>query len=555
MELYEYYFTKDFLASSREYYYSVSLQWLNEYTVQEYLVKTEYLIKKEKELVHKYLNRITEEHLINILYNELLINNLNKLLLNDSYGMKYMLVNEMLEDLNRLYKLTKKYTEQLHFIAKLFKDYMYNNIEFHSNIDELISINNKYDKYILEAFEDNIIFKIVKKDVFISIFNNVTNIELMITYIDKILKSESNDIDLVMKLFTYIVDKDIFVDYYRKYLCKRLLSQKTLNIDIEKLIISKIKIECGLQLTSKIEGMINDLLLSDEQNKHFIEYTLKISKQNSEKDFYENSQYDNSEKEFYDNSEKDFYDNCLNIQILTNSHWPNFKLFDIIIPNIMKNIMMKFNNYYRNMYTHKKITWIFTQGTIVLKSIFNKKSYDIQVSTLQGIILLLFNSSAKLDNNILDFNTIKTLTNIPDEILKRVLHSLSCGKFKVLTKIEKDSEIKNDKNIKNTDIFKYNDNFNNSLRKFKIPMPSIEDINDNKLKIEEDRSYTIDATIVRIMKTRKSLNHNNLISEVLSQLVNFNSEPRFIKKRIESLIEREYLERNSENRDFYNYLA
>jgi len=58
------------------------------------------------------------------------------------------------------------------------------------------------------------------------------------------------------------------------------------------------------------------------------------------------------------------------------------------------------------------------------------------------------------------------------------------------------------------------------------------------------------------MKSRKTLEHNNLIAEVTKQLqARFVPNPVIIKKRIESLIEREYLERSKNDRKVYNYLA
>ena len=56
----------------------------------------------------------------------------------------------------------------------------------------------------------------------------------------------------------------------------------------------------------------------------------------------------------------------------------------------------------------------------------------------------------------------------------------------------------------------------------------------------------IDAAIVRVMKTRKSLSHKLLVAELLSQL-KFPMAQSDLKKRIESLIDREYLERDREN--------
>jgi cullin 3 len=66
----------------------------------------------------------------------------------------------------------------------------------------------------------------------------------------------------------------------------------------------------------------------------------------------------------------------------------------------------------------------------------------------------------------------------------------------------------------------------------------------------------VEAGIVRIMKARKSLKHNELIAEVTKQLsVRFVPVPQFIKKRIESLIERDYLEREKDDHRIYLYVA
>ena len=60
---------------------------------------------------------------------------------------------------------------------------------------------------------------------------------------------------------------------------------------------------------------------------------------------------------------------------------------------------------------------------------------------------------------------------------------------------------------------------------------------------------------MRIMKARKTLQHQQLLSEVLAQLSFFNPSPRVVKKRIKALIDREYLERSADNTSVYNYLA
>jgi len=66
----------------------------------------------------------------------------------------------------------------------------------------------------------------------------------------------------------------------------------------------------------------------------------------------------------------------------------------------------------------------------------------------------------------------------------------------------------------------------------------------------------IEASIVKLMKTRRRLDHTSLVMETTKLLgTKFAADPTLIKKRIESLIEREYLERDGDDRKFYKYIA
>merc|ERR1712054_701176 len=110
------------------------------------------------------------------------------------------------------------------------------------------------------------------------------------------------------------------------------------------------------------------------------------------------------------------------------------------------------------------------------------------------------------------------------DALKRVMHSLSCGKYKVIEKQPKGNS------IKPTDTFRAAPKFQCKMHKVRIPMASLDDSHNPK-RVEEDRSVAIEAAIVRIMKARKTLTHQALVAEVLSQLEFFKPEARIVKRR------------------------
>jgi len=164
---------------------------------------------------------------------------------------------------------------------------------------------------------------------------------------------------------------------------------------------------------------------------------------------------------------------------------------------------------------------------------------------------MLFNHQVKYT-----FADIQKQTNIPEAELTRHLLSLAHPNVKVLRKNP------NNKSMGPDHQFLYNTKYENPMYRVRIPLMSAKiatpGSSDKALSagVLEARKNLVEASVVRIMKSRKTLNHNNLVAEVLKQLSSrFSVEPAFIKKRIESLIEREYMERDKEDRRLYHYLA
>lgn len=154
-------------------------------------------------------------------------------------------------------------------------------------------------------------------------------------------------------------------------------------------------------------------------------------------------------------------------------------------------------------------------------------------------------------------------TKIPVPDLKRNLLALCLAadrQTKTSKLLLRNPPKKEKKEIDNNTKFTPNEGFKSKLLKVKI-LPVVMKESDKARqkttdKINEERKWVLDAVIVRIMKMRKKLEHKQLIEEVVQQLANrFVPNAELIKKRIESLIDREYLERNEHDRKIYHYLA
>ncbi|KAI4378917.1 hypothetical protein MLD38_016334 [Melastoma candidum] len=110
--------------------------------------------------------------------------------------------------------------------------------------------------------------------------------------------------------------------------------------------------------------------------------------------------------------------------------------------------------------------------------------------------------------------------------------------------------------LSSTDYFEFNSNFTDKMRKIKIPLPPVDEKKKVIEDVDKDRRYTIDSSIVLIMKSRKVLGHQQLVVECVEQLgCMFKPDFKAIKKRIEDLITQDYLERDKDNPNLFRHLA
>eukprot|EP01114_Cavostelium_apophysatum_P003635 TRINITY_DN1368_c0_g1_i2.p1 TRINITY_DN1368_c0_g1~~TRINITY_DN1368_c0_g1_i2.p1 ORF type:complete len:736 (-),score=233.08 TRINITY_DN1368_c0_g1_i2:74-2281(-) len=543
--VYEDDFEKSFLESSSNFYRMESQDFIAVNSCSDYMRKVEARIKEELERVAHYLDQSTEPKIKEVVERELIATHMKTLAEMEASGIISMLRDDKVEDLKRMYNLFGRVTNGHSTMRDMMSHYVRDTGKSLINDEEkqkdhislvqsLLDLKDKYDRLMTSAFGGDKLFTQSLNQSFETFINlNQKSPEYISLFIDEKLKKGLKGVteqevdvilDKVMMLFRFIHEKDVFEKYYKQHLAKRLLLGRSVSDDAERNMIAKLKTECGYQFTSKLEGMFTDMKLSSDTMEGFKNYVRNIEP---------------NPLEGVD----------LNVYVLTTGFWPTQTTTNCALPAEIQKCCEVFKKFYLSNHSGRRINWQTNMGSAELKAQFGAKKHELSVSTYQMVILMLFN-----DRSDISFKELVEATNIPIPDLKRNLLSLVAGKFKILTK-EPDT-----KKIDEGDTFSWNSKFKSKLFKVKV-MTVVQketepERQETRVKVDEDRKHQIEAAIVRIMKSRKTMEHSNLISEVTKQLASrFMPNPMVIKKRIESLIEREYLERSKTDRKVYNYLA
>lgn len=560
-------FESALLQWARLYYEQKANEWLQDDSTPAYLIKTENALNDESYRVAQYLNSESEPKLLKAVEEELLARFETQLLEKEGSGCRALLRNNRTEDLARMYRLFSRVPDGIPPMAEILRQHVVDlgsdqisarqaRIEAAKEkegsddpefIKELLNIHDQYIDLIENYFSNDSLFQKALKRAFQEVINTdlgkFNTAHLMSSFCDRILKGKeklSGDetdryLERTVQLFSYLNDKDMFAEIYRNQLSKRLLNQKSESDETEKNMIGKLKLKCGSQFTAKMEGMMNDLSIGIEQgaefDEHFKRMRTSLGLGTKEKG-----------AEFH-------------VHVLTTGHWPKHTYYDVNLPMTMLKCQETFQSYYVEKHNGRRLQWYHGLGSISMEGMFQnrKKCFTLKITTLQAIALMEFNDPSVEEP--IEFETLAERTKLSSEVLKRVLHSLSCGKERVLskTKIEGADRMR-EKQVRETDTFSFHETYSSRSRVVSIPMASLDDSHNTK-RVEEDRSHAIEASIVRIMKARKTLAHEQLVAECLNQLSFFRPERKIIKKRIESLIERDFLERDSTKPSEYKYKA
>ncbi|QSL66651.1 hypothetical protein MERGE_001034 [Pneumocystis wakefieldiae] len=525
LNLYTSLFEPKFIRATEIYYNNKALELVEKSYPEEYLSHIKEILSKEENFCKEFFSEQTKSKVIHVIEIQM-IENHSEYIINT--GFEKMMVEgntKSLKDLYTLLKLVNKVelikVHLAEYIKKTCKNSISNSKDNSNIIPSLLNFHSTLNSIISECFLSNESFIQTFRECFEFFINNSINnsAEMLAKHIDNILRSGNksfdeeslgNEMDRTLELFRFIQGKDIFEAFYKRDLAKRLLLNKISSTDAEKAMLLKLKTECGSGFTQKLEGMFKDIDIS----KNFMA-------------FYKNSKSTQNNPPVSN----------LYVNILSQAFWPSYPNISIILPEKMKRDLNSFSSFYFSKEKDKKLTWRHNLGHCVVKADFPKGKKELNVTLFQAVVILLFNNVP--DNSTLSYSEIKKSTGLEDKELIRTLQSLACGKVRVLLKSSKG------KDINTTDLFLINLAFSEKLFKIKINQIQLKETSkENKIiheNIQKDRSFEIQATIVRIMKAKKKSRHTELVQA--------------IETAIEKLLEKEYIEKDEKNPDTYIYLA
>jgi len=546
LEIYKEDFEEPFLRDTNEYYARESEAFIAANGVSSYMQKAKDRIAEEAGRAKKYLDSSSHDKLRKECDTVLIERHKERM----QVECEAYLTDDKREDLSSMYHLLSRIDEGIRPMLDVLQAHVTKyGLEAIKSIPEasiadpvkyvstLLEVYHKFSDVVLKAFEQDPAFvaaldKAMRKIVNDNSINekSTKSPELLAKYADYLLSKSNRNFEYdkldetlnqVLIIFKYVDDKDVFQKFYSKMLARRLIHGTSVSDDAESAMIGGLKQACGYEYTSKLQRMFNDMSLSGDINEKFKEYV---------------------EAKSLDNKVE------FGVLVLTAGSWPlTAQTSTFNVPQEVEACVSNFVAYYNSQHHGRKLSWLHHLSKGDLKTGYLKKRYEFQVTNYQMGVLLMFNKAERLT-----IEEVSAHTNLKDRELKRTLVSLITSK--ILIKEPRT------KQFAPSDQLMLNGKFTSKRLRFKpaavMQKETKEENKETHKSIEEDRKLFLQAAIVRIMKARKTLTHVNLVKETIEQAkARFQPNIPMIKKCIEHLIEKEYLQRLEGETNSYSYVA
>lgn len=537
LQLYDGDFEPRFLDSTRAFYSEYSRARLGGGDVRGYLFDVSQRLQWESARAGVYLSSSTRARLTQALEDELLAKHAGQIL---ERGFGGLMDDGDVAALRLLHQLFAC----IHGVAAIrhhFKEYIKRagggmvNDPGHDGkmVESLLAFKDRLNRVVDEAFGGCSEFQSGVKDSF-EHFLNVRKdkpAELVAKYLDGLLSgSRQQDVDAafeaqlnkVMVLFRFISSHDVFESFYKNDLARRLLGSRPVNSAAEKLMINKLKTECGASFTSKLEGMFKDIDQSQALMVGFRSNSL--------------ASIDNPALL-----------GSASVYVLTQGNWPVCPKLSLRLPPLLEAVQRSFSDYYLGHHESRQLSWQHSLSHCLVTAAFPNGRKELAVSLSQAVVLLLFTSLGVA----LDLPALQQRTELEPVELKNALLSLATGKQTLLLKSSPGRD------ILPTDEFRINPDFAHPAARIKIGVVQTQEVEraeEARSEVFKDRQHQVDAAIVRIMKAKKTLDQAQLLSELQKEL-KFPLEVHDANLRIETLVDRDFLERDPSNSQLLSYVV
>ncbi|ESO08238.1 hypothetical protein HELRODRAFT_190953 [Helobdella robusta] len=551
LDYYQKNFEKEMLLQTSEHYQIVARKHLDTCTCSEYMTKALQMLDEETMRSKKFFHATSQDKVLEVFRqrvvadhmsfmhqsSKLMVKTHNKIDLSNMYNLLHSVqdgLNELIEQIEM--EIGHLCTD---VICRLDGDNMAQQF-----VESLLEVHNDYTQLIQEVFKSDQQFITALDKAFNKAVNQspqqssgrltcvaMRSPELLAKYCDNLLKRGGktvNEYELDEKLqasitiFKYLNDKDVFNKFYARMLAKRLIYFQSQSMDAEESMINRLKQVCGYEFTNKLHRMFTDISISADLASKFTSF----------------NQSRNVDLGL-----------GFTILVLQAGAWPigQQNITTFCLPQELEKPVHMFEKFYAKNFTGRKLTWVYAFSQCEVKVCYLARPYFISMATYLMSLLLPFNSADCITRKELEEHT-----GIPEKELLKNLQALLDVKF-LIADHDKDGLCENT-------IFKLNVNYSNKKTKFKIMTAQKESnqeiVEQTRSSVNEDRKIYLQAAIVRIMKARKVFKHNLLVKEVISQsLSKFTPSISLIKKSIETLIDKQYIERTPNAADEYVYLA
>uniref|UniRef100_A0A8C1CL70 Cullin 2 n=1 Tax=Cyprinus carpio carpio TaxID=630221 RepID=A0A8C1CL70_CYPCA len=517
LKFYQEVFEGPFLTKTGEYYKQEASNLLQESNCSQYMEKVLGRLKDEEVRCRKYLHPSSYAKVIHECQQRMVADHLQFL-----HGeCQNIIRQEKRDDMANMYTLLRAVSSGLpHMIQEL---------QVHIHDEGLRATSNLSQENMPTQFVESVL-EVHSK--FVQLINTVLNgdqhfmsaLDKLAKYCDNLLKKSAkgmteNEVEdkltSFITVFKYIDDKDVFQKFYARMLAKRLIHGLSLSMDSEEAMINKLKQACGYEFTSKLHRMYTDMSVSTDLNNKFNNF---IKTQETVVDLGISFQ----------------------IYVLQAGAWPLTH-----VPSSTFAIPQELEKSVQMVFFFNQHCFLCLSGEVKMN--YLSKPYVAVVTTYQMAVLLAFNNGETVS-----YRELQDSTQMNEKELQKTIKSLLDVKM-----ISHDSQ---KEEIEAESTFSLIMSFTSKRTKFKITTSMQKDtpqeLEQTRSAVDEDRKMYLQAAIVRIMKARKVLRHNALIQEVINQSkARFNPSISMIKKCIEVLIDKQYIERSQSSADEYSYVA